>query len=108
MAGRTRIRRFLHATALSFVVAAWGCGGNPSPGPVYVVREPPPRPRREVIVVRPGRGYAYIAGRWDWRGGGWQWVPGRWERVPPRYHSWAPGHWARTRGGWYWIEGHWR
>ncbi len=96
------------AAALCIALGGWGCGGNPAPGPVYVVREGPPPPRREVIGVPPDRGYAFIGGRWERRGGEWLWAPGHWERVPGRYHTWAPGRWAHGRRGWYWIDGHWR
>jgi hypothetical protein len=59
---------------------------------------PPPPPRHEIVVVRPGPHYVWVRGYWDWRPAYYDyvWVPGYWAR-PPRPHAvWvAPRYYDR-------------
>jgi len=75
------------------------------------VAAPPPVPvaRVDAVSVRPGRGHAWVPGRWVWRGAphGYAWIGGHWT-VPARRHAaWVPGHWAWGRAGYVWVDGHW-
>ena len=75
---------------------------------IYVRIGPPP-PRREVVVVRPGPQYVWVAGYHRWDGNQYVWVPGAWVVPPqPYYRHWVAGHWRHERQGWVWVEGHWR
>lgn len=97
--------------ALCAVCAVAGCTVYVRPAPadaVFVMHEPPP-PRYEVIVVRPGPTYIWVAGYWGWRSTDYVWIPGRWVVPPPnRGRKWSPGRWKHERRGWYWVEGRWR
>jgi hypothetical protein len=100
------------------------------PGPNFEIRiahSSPPRLRHEHRPPRPGEGYVWIGGFWDWQGERYVWTPGRWDRpaevgvtwVTPRYrreygaYRYEPGHWSNQRvveGDEYrhWREGHGR
>jgi len=82
---------------------------EPGPGErVVYVREAPPRPRVEVILVRPGPRYVWVDGYWAYRRNNYVWAPGRWV-LPPRHGAVWVGHtWHRAKGGWYVTGGHWR
>ena len=72
------------------------------------VRFGPPRPPREVMMVRPGPGYVWVPGNYRWNGHRHKWRKGYWA-MPPRHHShWVPGYWTPRRSGYIWIEGYWR
>jgi hypothetical protein len=75
---------------------------------VYVDRAPPPR-RVEVVPVRPGPEYVWVAGYWTWGAPReYVWTPGRWQR-PPRAHArWVEGRWRKHGHEWYWQPGHWK
>lgn len=78
-------------------------GGEWIDPPVYPVEAPPPvRAER----VRPRRGFAWVAGRWEWRDGGWVWMRGRWVRHTPG-KRWTDGRWERQGDRYVWIEGTW-
>src|SRR5580765_6938738 len=62
----------------------------PSAWQGHPVQAPPPPP--QVERVEPRRGWVWVAGNYEWRGG--------------RY-VWEPGHWERERPGWRWREGRW-
>jgi WXXGXW repeat (2 copies) len=69
----------------------------------------PPPLRHEVVRVRPGRGYTWIAGYWDWRPArqNYVWVPGRWVR--PRAHSvWVAPRYVTRNHHHYYRHGYWR
>ncbi|MFY9826364.1 MAG: hypothetical protein WAM82_33680 [Thermoanaerobaculia bacterium] len=70
---------------------------------------PPPPLRREVVYARPGPGYTWVGGYWDWRPAlrNYAWVGGRWVLPGFRDSFWvAPrfGHGFYHRG--YWGRGH--
>jgi len=74
------------------------------------VAVPPPPLRHEVVRVRPGRGYAWIPGYWDWRPvrHDYVWVPGYWAR-PPRAHSvWVAPRYVTRNHHHYYRHGYWR
>lgn len=97
------------AMSLALVIALGACASAPAqrPGRVYVRVAPPPA-RVEVVTVRPGPNYAWVAGRYSWDGRAYAWVPGNWVRVRPGARRYVPGHWAHERQGWYWVDGRWR
>ena len=76
---------------------------------VYVRIGPPPRAPREVVPVRPGPRYVWVAGYHGWDGARYVWQPGAWVLPPEPHRShWIPGHWRNSPRGYYWVEGHWR
>jgi hypothetical protein len=75
---------------------------------VIFVPSRPPRPVREVVVVRPGPGHVWVRGYHRWEGGSYVWVPGHWQQPPRPRARWVPGRWRHERRGWYWTEGRWR
>jgi len=103
-----RAASLVAAAMLSGTLALGGCVAVPPPANVEYVREGPPPPRAEVVVVRPGPGFFWIRGHWRWYANAYDWVPGRWEHVPPGYRAWHEGHWRHDRNGWFWVEGRWR
>ena len=64
----------------------------------------PPSLRAEVIGYRPGLGYVWIPGYWDWRGSSYFWVGGRWSLPPYRHAYWVAPRWERHR----YYRGLWR
>ena len=85
-----------------------GSGGAYVSGPsvaVVEVEEEPPPPR--VVHYDTLRGFIYIEGRWNWRGGQWHWHDGYYERERAGY-IYAPGRWERRGGRRHvWVEGRW-
>jgi hypothetical protein len=66
---------------------------------------PPPPLRREVIYARPGAGYTWVGGYWDWRPAfrDYVWIGGRW--VLPAYGG---SYWVGPRfGRGYYYPGYW-
>src|SRR5262245_20390467 len=95
-----------------FAFTASACASAPGYGASFGVRVygPPPALRHEVLVVRPGAGYVWVPGYWDWRGPrfGYAWVSGAWLR-PPRAHAvWVAPRWHTHRHATYFVAGHWR
>lgn len=101
------MKRQLLALTLAAVLA--GCTATIVPSSVvFVHRAPPPR-RVEVIEVRPGPEYIWVAGYWEWRGGEYFWVGGNWNRRPHPRARWDEGRWRHhRRHGWYWQPGRWK
>ncbi|MBK9071634.1 MAG: YXWGXW repeat-containing protein [Myxococcales bacterium] len=101
--------RFVQFSALALALAAGlsGClvsgSARLSTSGSIAYSEPPP-PQEEVVSHR--RGYVWIKGRWDWRGGQWVWVAGRWEAERGGY-AWEAGRWERRGRNWHWVEGRW-
>ncbi len=100
-------RTFRRVPVALLLLAAAACAPLPPPGVVYVSRRPPPD-RVDVVVMRPGPGYAWVRGYWRWDRDDYVWMPGRWVVIERGYRGWAPGRWVHHRRGWYWVEGHWR
>jgi len=77
----------------------------PPPGapPAGEPTEAPPPPRVEKQAARAG--FAWIPGRWDWRGK-WDWVPGHWERERAGKH-WREGRWEQRDKKWIYTQGEW-
>ena len=73
-----------------------------------VAPEAPPALIAEATGRLPGRGYFWIPGRWQWKGG-WVWFAGHFDINPDSYRTggWAQGHWAHSGSVWIWVEGHW-
>ncbi len=75
---------------------------------VYV-RVAPPAPIVETRPPRPGPGYVWTPGYYNWDGSRYVWIGGRWVMPPHRHAHWEAGHWVRHRHNeWYFREGHWR
>ena len=70
-------------------------------------RVAPPPPRVEVVGVKPGLNFVWIAGYWGWSGGAYAWAPGHWVKAKPG-KAWVAGHWERKGNHWAWKRGHWR
>jgi len=71
---------------------------------------PPPPLRHEVVVARPGPGWVWVPGHYDWHGHrrGYVWVPGRWLRPPQAGAVWVAPHHEHRADVWIYISGHWR
>jgi hypothetical protein len=67
----------------------------------------PPALRVETVVERPGPGYVWARGYWDWDGDSWAWVPGTWVTAPVRSATWVPASYRRVSGGWEYVPAHW-
>ncbi|MFM2294575.1 MAG: hypothetical protein RLZZ350_988 [Verrucomicrobiota bacterium] len=78
-----------------------------APQKVVYVREAPPAPRYETVVVSPSPGYVWCGGEWIWDGG-WAWTSGRWCAPPQPATIWIGGSWSREPRGWRHSPGHWR
>lgn len=102
--------------ASALLAASLGVAGVPAPAQVHVdlpgveIRvghTAPPRVRRERRPRRPGAGYVWLAGAWDWQGSDWVWVPGRWERPAYRRARWISPRYRREGRAWRYEPGHW-
>lgn len=74
------------------------------PAPI-IVRQAPPRPIVERVVVAPGPSYVWVAGHYSWDNNQWVWVPGAWVTPPQSGARWVEGRWDATSQNW--TEGHW-
>ena len=82
-------------------------GAQAAQSETVYVRETPPSPRVETIVVAPSPGYVWCPGEWIWNGG-WVWTSGRWCAPPRPYAVWIGGSWDSSPHGWRHHPGHWR
>lgn len=88
----------------ALAIATTACVAAPV-GVGFSVGIPAPPPlRAEVIGYRPGLGYTWIPGYWDWRGSSYFWVGGRWSLPPYRHAYWVAPRWEQHR----YYRGHWR
>jgi hypothetical protein len=94
---------------VALLVLATACGGywRARPGVIYVGIAPP-TPYGEVAGAPPGRGYAWMPGRWEWRDNSYIWVAGGYVASPAGYSEWVPGQWSHDYHGWFYIGGRWR
>ncbi len=65
---------------------------------------PPPPPRYERIVVRPGS--VWVRGHWQWRHGRYVWIPGHAVRARPGY-AWMQPAWRPYGRQWQFRAGYW-
>ena len=65
---------------------------------------PPPAPRYERVVVRPG--FVWAPGYWQAHGRRYVWVPGHYERVR-RGYAYRPAAWYRHGAAWRFRSGVW-
>ena len=74
------------------------------------VGAPPPPLRHERILVRPGVGFVWVPGFWDWRPAysNYVWVPGYWARPPHPHAVWVGPHYVYRNHYHYYRPGHWR
>ncbi len=75
--------------------------------PVIVEIAPPPVRVERVTVARPGTGYVWARGYWDWDGDSWAWVPGRWVIAPVAGATWIAPRYIRISNGWRYVPAHW-
>ena len=80
----------------------------PLPGlDVRITTRRPPPLRVERRSPRPGDGYLWVQGQWNWDGDRWDWVPGRWDRPAVAEAYWIPARYIRTSRGTIYEPGHW-
>jgi hypothetical protein len=100
--------------AILFVALTSLCGlPTPAHAGVHVnfgvrVGAPPPPFRHERILVRPGPGYLWVPGFWDWRASNYVWVPGYWARPPHRGAVWVAPRYVHRHRYHYYRHGYWR
>jgi hypothetical protein len=61
-----------------------------------------------VVGVRPGPGFVWVDGYYNWRGNRYVWVPGKWRKLPRPHAVWVPGYWAPSGSSYVWINAYWR
>jgi len=87
---------------LVFIISSFGCLVAPAP------RQAPPPPRKvRVKAAKPGPGYFWVKGHWEWRNGRYVWRSGHWKKNR-KNRRWIHGHWKKTARGWVWVKGHWK
>ncbi len=80
-------------------------GGSTSPHGDGDINMPPPPPRHETPVQRPG--FVWTPGYWQRNGNRYAWVAGSYVSARPGF-MWTPGRWERgPDGGWRFDQGHW-
>jgi len=92
------------ASVMAAVLASFLLPGCASPP--LLVHVAPPAVRGEVRPPRPGPGYLWEPGRWEWREGRHVWAAGHWIQGKPG-RMWVPGHWRRLGDAWTWEPGRW-
>ncbi len=106
-------KSFALTIALTVLVSALSFSSVASAARVGVrvrVLAPPPVLRQEVVVVRPGPGFVWVRGHWDWvpRARNYVWVPGAWVR-PPRLHAvWVEPRYERRGRHHFFVGGYWK
>jgi hypothetical protein len=101
----SRLASVTSAVALALASAAFTAPAGAARVGVDIAIGAPPPPQVEV-VPGPRRGYLWVPGYWDWRGGRHYWVRGNWvhERRGYVYHhpEWVQdgGRWRLNHGGW--------
>ncbi len=96
------------AAGLGLAGAAPGCAGRNGEAeePIaLVVDAPPPPPRGETVALR--RGFIWVRGSWEMRGGRWRWRGGRFERERAG-QVWIAGYWQLRGDRYHWVAGRWR
>ena len=91
---------------LGIILAAVGSLGclTAAPASYVYVQVGPPAPMVETVPARPGPGYVWVGGYWNWNGSRYVWVHGRYVR---HGGAWCGGHWRHEHHGWYWAPGRW-
>jgi hypothetical protein len=80
----------------------------PLPGlEIRIGHTSPPRMRRESRPPRPGAGFTWVRGSWDWQSSQWVWIDGRWDRPERPGIRWIAARYAREGDGWRYEPGHW-
>lgn len=76
----------------------------------FEVNLAPPVLRTERVIVRPGPGYVWVPGFWEWRPvvHNYVWVDGRWSRPPRARAVWVAPRWERHGRHRYFVSGYWR
>jgi hypothetical protein len=75
---------------------------------VVVLREAPPAPKPEVVIVQPAPDNVWVPGYWRPMGGSWEWVSGHWEAPPSGRRVWVPARYETSDSGVVYVEGYWR
>ena len=66
---------------------------------------PPPAPRAEATIERPG--FVWVRGHYLREHGRYRWHPGYYVRERPDY-VYVEGRWERHDAGYAWVDGRWR
>ena len=90
---------------VTFMQSTQNSGAVAQPTTVIVEQAPPEPLREEIMVERPGPGYAWVGGEWVWNGR-WFWRAGYWSYHPGGI--WVEGGWHRGPRGWSHEPGRWR
>jgi WXXGXW repeat (2 copies) len=109
---KLKIPTFLAAAATVALLAAFPAAPPASAGVSFGIRVGVPAPplRHEVVVARPGPGYVYVPGYWDWAPARHEyvWVGGAWARPPHRHAVWVAPRWRGHGRNTFYVRGHWR
>jgi hypothetical protein len=76
-------------------------------GSEIIVREAPPAPIVETVVVSPGPGFVWVSGGWMWHDR-WVWERGHWDRPPRVGVVWVPHRYVYRGGVHVFVRGGWR
>ena len=100
------------ALVLLIGVPAAGCAAHPHHRTVvsYKVYKAPPAAHRDVVVARPGKGYAWVPGHYVWKPArhSYAWVAGKWTRPPRAGAVWVAPRYEKRRGGHVYVAGYWK
>lgn len=82
-------------------------GSTGSVAGAQVVAEIPRSPSWTMVPPKPGPGYGWVGGHWQWNGARYAWIAGHYEKRPFPEAHWVAGHWEREPGGWTYVDGYW-
>ena len=88
LARRLGLAGSVRNTSTGLLVEVEGAGAAVDEFLQALVRDAPPPPRAEVMLVRPSPRHVWIAGYWHWQGNRYGWVRGHW-MLPPRERCWS-------------------
>ena len=101
------LRRFACHSLLALCLGSAAVASAPASARTWVgvsIGIPPPAPRFERVVVRPG--YVWSPGYWRWSGVRHVWVGGYWVPARPGYR-YVGATWVNVGPSWRFRPGHW-
>ena len=87
------------ASLLALLACAPQVGVPPPVPPPQAEAQPLPPLAAEEQIWRPGH--------WDWDGRGYIWIPGEYQLRGGRSGTYQQGHWRQDQGGWVWQPWRW-